>query len=456
MKRLKYIFIICILACAVGCRNNNIVMVPIDDSTVENSDDKVIEIEKDEPKETEKDEPKDTEADEQKINADDEELSQEDSDEQEDVYEPKDYSLVDHLDLSDDTFELFGECAMYLWKDADVSKGDVFSSKSYSDIREFLFYLYHNRAETIHSYEDSDPNSELYLLLKVNRNDFISLLKEVFDEQNPEKVIDLLPNEIVGDGENIYYSLEDDCIYLEVGALGWNQLFYEVSNVEKNHDEYVITYDVFSVFTNYEGPFETVNVTIKEADNSFGYKFVSMKYAPEYLFDQFLKGEIDATVLNPLEPTEWGWDYDKITTVDIDDLNVNHILWSFMEYSAGERFDLDNDGEKELILDGPYGGMYLDAMDGNLYVFAAARGNAGGLQYAYYDDAYWIVYHDTTHGGRSCYWLYKYEGGDNVVDTMTLMGFWNSEEDKEFTFNGESITEDDYNRIHDEIFNTER
>ena len=112
-------------------------MVPIDESTVENSDDKVIEIEKDEPKETEKDEPKDTEADEQKINADDEELSQEDSDEQEDVYEPKDYSLVDHLDLSDDTFELFGECAMYLWKDADVSKGDVFSSKSYSDIREF-------------------------------------------------------------------------------------------------------------------------------------------------------------------------------------------------------------------------------------------------------------------------------------------------------------------------------
>ena len=156
--------------------------------------------------------------------------------------------------------------------------------------------------------------------------------------------------------------------------------------------------------------------------------------------------------MKPLEPTEWGWDYDNITTVDIDDLNVNHVLWSFMEYSEGERLDLDNDGENELVIDGPYGGMYLDAIDGNLYVFAAARGNAGGLRYAYYDDAYWIVYHDTTHGGRSCYWLYKYEGGDNVVDTMTLMGFWNSEEDKEFTFNGESITEDDYNRIHDEIF----
>ena len=174
--------------------------------------------------------------------------------------------------------------------------------------------------------------------------------------------------------------------------------------------------------------------------------------SPEYLFDQFLKGEIDAKVLNPLEPKDWGWDYKNISTININDLNVNHILWTFMEYSEGERLDLDNDGENELIMEGPYGGLYLDVIDGNLYVFAVARGNAGGLKYTYYDGAYWIVYHDTTHGGRCCYWLYKYEGADNLVDSMTLKGFWNSEDDKEFTFNGESITEDDYNRIHDEIF----
>ena len=30
--------------------------------------------------------------------------------------------------------------------------------------------------------------------------------------------------------------------------------------------------------------------------------------------------------------------------------------------------DLDNDGENELILNGPYGGMYLDVIDGNLYI----------------------------------------------------------------------------------------
>ncbi len=32
-------------------------------------------------------------------------------------------------------------------------------------------------------------------------------------------------------------------------------------------------------------------------------------------------------------------------------------------YSVGERIDLDNDGEREQIMEGPYGGLYLDARD---------------------------------------------------------------------------------------------
>ena len=240
--------------------------------------------------------------------------------------------------------------------------------------------------------------------------------------------------------------------------------FYTVFDHEDEDGLYV--YHVYESVTNDDEShiatidWVTVDPKTGEATTLFGETFNIGDYAandyeegsPEYLFNQFLKGEIDAKVLNPLEPKEWGWDYEKIETVNINDLNEKHILWSFMEYSEGERLDLDNDGENELIIDGPYGGMYLDVIDGTLYVFAAARGNAGGLKYTYYDNAYWIVYHDTTHGGRCCYWLYKYEGADKLVDSMTLMGFWNSEDDKEFTFNGESITEDDYNRIHDEIF----
>ena len=40
-------------------------------------------------------------------------------------------------------------------------------------------------------------------------------------------------------------------------------------------------------------------------------------------------------------------------------------------YSVGEKVDLDNDGEKELIISGHYGGIYFDARDNKVYEFAA-------------------------------------------------------------------------------------
>lgn len=222
-------------------------------------------------------------------------------------------------------------------------------------------------------------------------------------------------------------------------------------------------YHFFEVVTNEDeshtatADWFTVNPKTGETTTFYGDTFNLKDYAsyadeagtPGYLFDRFLHGEIDAEVLNPLEPEEWAFEYGKI---NISNLNFEPEEWSWDAFYFGGKEDLDNDGENEFILDGPYGGMYFDVIDGTLYVFAAARGNAGGLKYTYYDDAYWIVYHDTTHGGRLCYWLYKYEGADNLVDSMTLMGFVNSEDDKEFTFNGESITEDEFDRIHDEIF----
>jgi hypothetical protein len=45
-------------------------------------------------------------------------------------------------------------------------------------------------------------------------------------------------------------------------------------------------------------------------------------------------------------------------------------------YSIGEKTDLDNDGENELIINGPYGGIYLDARDNKVYEFASGEGSA--------------------------------------------------------------------------------
>lgn len=50
----------------------------------------------------------------------------------------------------------------------------------------------------------------------------------------------------------------------------------------------------------------------------------------------------------------------------ITDLNMNPDEWD--AYSIQEKTDLDNDGKNELFLNGPYGGMFLDARNDEVYV----------------------------------------------------------------------------------------
>lgn len=170
---------------------------------------------------------------------------------------------------------------------------------------------------------------------------------------------------------------------------------------------------------------------------------------PEYIFEQFLNGEIDA------EPLEYSPTVERKKSVNFNDLKGDDEEWSFELFSAGEQIDLDNDGENELILNGPYGGMYLDVIDGDLYIFAEGLGNAGTLSYVYYEDAVWIVISDTTHSGRLEYLFYKFDGGDSIADTMNLSAEVYSEDgDALYRFNYELITEEEYNKIHEDIFGT--
>jgi len=67
------------------------------------------------------------------------------------------------------------------------------------------------------------------------------------------------------------------------------------------------------------------------------------------LLEQFVAGEVEAGR------------YDSDSKFKITDLNMNTDEWD--AYSVGDYCDLDNDGEDELILNGPYGGMYMDAKD---------------------------------------------------------------------------------------------
>ncbi|MCI9384622.1 MAG: hypothetical protein HFI24_10535, partial [Lachnospiraceae bacterium] len=66
------------------------------------------------------------------------------------------------------------------------------------------------------------------------------------------------------------------------------------------------------------------------------------------LLDSFINGSINAVD-----------SADLTSGFSITDLNMDSGEWD--SYSIGEKVDLDNDGENELIINGPYGGIYLDA-----------------------------------------------------------------------------------------------
>lgn len=130
----------------------------------------------------------------------------------------------------------------------------------------------------------------------------------------------------------------------------------------------------------------------------------------------------------------------------------------FSSYSVGERIDLDNDGENEQIVNGPYGGIYLDARDGKVYVLARGEGTTGVLFYTNYENATWIVHSDTTHAGRRMYWLTKYDGEGNIVDEFQFGAeYWDSpdyeyDENSDFTYRDKKISMEEYEALRKEMF----
>lgn len=161
------------------------------------------------------------------------------------------------------------------------------------------------------------------------------------------------------------------------------------------------------------------------------------------LLDAFLAGETSAS---------YG---EGSGTLAVSDLTFDGE--DYFSYSVGERVDLDNDGEDEQILDGPYGGIYLDAREGEVHVLAQGEGTAGILFYTHFEDAVWVVHCDTTHGGRQVYWLEKHDGGGNVVDEFQLSAeYWDSpddkyDEDSDFSYRDEKITMTEFEALREQI-----
>lgn len=169
------------------------------------------------------------------------------------------------------------------------------------------------------------------------------------------------------------------------------------------------------------------------------------KSQSEELLDAFLAGEIPV-FYDDEEKSYWVYDW----------------LWvdekGYSAYSIGERIDLDNDGEDEQIINGPYGGNYLDARDEKVYVLAQGGGTGGELFFTHYDDAVWIVHCDITHAGRQMYWLTRYDGDGNIVDEFQFSAeYWGSPDDRydensDFTYRDKKISMEEYEALGKEIF----
>ena len=140
----------------------------------------------------------------------------------------------------------------------------------------------------------------------------------------------------------------------------------------------------------------------------------------------------------------------------ISDLNMNPD--DPESYRVGQMLDLDNDGEDEQIILGPYGGMYLDQSksDGKVKVLAEGDGTAMMLSYVFYDNACWIVISDTTHVGRQMLSLTKYAGAETVADSFELNAEYCDrdfyDETSDFTYRGEKISMERYEELIDSIF----
>ena len=161
------------------------------------------------------------------------------------------------------------------------------------------------------------------------------------------------------------------------------------------------------------------------------------------LLNLFINGSINA-----VDPA------DSTSAFYITDLNMDPEEWD--SFSVGEKVDLDNDGENELILNGPYGGIYLDARNNQVYKFAEGEGYGFTLSYTDFKGAIWILYSNRTHQGYESYHMELFEGADNLVAEMNfneeLIDEDNVEGPEKYYLNGTEITYDEYLELSSEIF----
>ena len=251
-----------------------------------------------------------------------------------------------------------------------------------------------------------------------NKN--VSNNNPIISETESNKIIKL-PNSIVK-----YETLEE-----AIEACGFKFSIPDTIVGYENKKYSIINDETIQITYYNEKKLESIN----EEDKSIG---------AEELLDLFINGSISAIS-------------SEDSAFYITDLDMDSGEWD--SYSIGERVDLDNDGENELIICGPYGGIYLDVRNNKVYEFAVGEGDSLVLSYVFYNGSTWIMYSNRMHTGYEAYHMEKFEGADNLVAEMNfheeLVDEDNVEGEEKYTLNGTEISYDEYFELCSKIFATE-
>lgn len=181
--------------------------------------------------------------------------------------------------LSYKTISMFGYCAEELLP-GETSSGDYLSSMDFYYVKEMLykvsgiFYGTDLAEEEVSYGPDYEPETLPTSLRRMPYDEWVYLIEEVFMEEDSDNLFANLDDKFQGELA-VYYSPDDDYIYLEQGAIG-DIIEWNLEAISQEGSRYVLTYDVFG--------FEwlwTAEVTIEEADNTYGYSLVSIEITDE-------------------------------------------------------------------------------------------------------------------------------------------------------------------------------
>ena len=114
------------------------------------------------------------------------------------------------------------------------------------------------------------------VLEKIPYDNWAYIVREVYMEEDPEILLEKL-DEYSGDEAAIYYSSEDDFVYMDYKYTMFDRTFAEVSDVYRDGDWYIITYTVYAQYYNPNSETWSVRIIIEKADNEFGYRLVGVE-----------------------------------------------------------------------------------------------------------------------------------------------------------------------------------